>query len=160
MGDNNDMNLISACLCGYNCKYNGENNFYPVFKELLEKGYFFPVCPEEFGGLPTPRPQAEIKGGTGTDVLKGQAKVVNKRGEDVSDFFIKGAYLTLEKALEKGAVYAILKSRSPSCGSGKIYDGSFNSVLRDGDGVTAALLKQHGIKVITEEEYLKGDNNL
>ncbi|SHG62080.1 Uncharacterized conserved protein YbbK, DUF523 family [Thermosyntropha lipolytica DSM 11003] len=154
------MNLISACLCGYNCKYNGKNNFHPLFKELLDKGEFIPVCPEELGGLPTPRPPAEIQNGTGIDVLKGKAKVINKKGEDVSSFFIKGAYITLQKAWEKGAVYAILKSRSPSCGAGQIYDGSFNSVLREGDGVTAALLKQHGIKVITEEEYLKGEYRL
>lgn len=150
------MNIISACLCGYDCKYNGHNNFHPVFKELLDRGDFIPVCPEELGGLPTPRPPAEIINGTGIDVLLGKAKVINKNGDDVSKFFIKGAYITLKKALENGTVYAILKSRSPSCGSGQIYDGSFSGILREGDGVTSALLKQHGIKVITEEEYLKG----
>lgn len=152
--------LISACLCGYNCKYNGKNNFHPVFKELLDRGEVIPVCPEELGGLPTPRPPAEIRNGTGLDVLSGKAKVINTKGEDVSEFFIKGAYITLQKALENGAVYAILKSRSPSCGAGEIYDGSFNSVLRKGDGVTAALLKKEGIKIVTEEEYLKGDCKL
>ncbi|MBO8158428.1 DUF523 domain-containing protein [Thermosyntropha sp.] len=150
------MNLISACLCGYNCKYNGGNNFNPVFEKLLKEGRVLPVCPEELGGLSTPRLPAEIKNGTGLDVLEGKARVINKKGEDVSEFFIRGAYITLQKAGEVGAVCAILKSRSPSCGSGEIYDGSFKSVLRKGDGVTAALLKKHGIKVISDEDYLKG----
>jgi uncharacterized protein YbbK (DUF523 family) len=102
--------------------------------------------------LPTPRPPAEIVGGDGHDVLAGRARVVTREGVDVTDRYVAGARLALEKALETGARKAILKSRSPSCGSGALYDGSFTGTLQTGDGVTAALLKENDIEVLTEAD--------
>lgn len=147
------MKLISACLCGVNCKYNGLNNSDPYFLALLKQGEVLPVCPEQLGGLPTPRPSCEIIGGTGIDVLHGKAKIINKDGEECSAAFIKGAQECLKLAQTAGITEAILQSRSPSCGSGKIYDGTFSGRLIPGDGVTAALLKTHGMKVMNDEEF-------
>lgn len=151
------MILVSACLLGYNCKYNGGNNKNTELMKLLEGKKIVPICPEELGGLPTPRLACEIIDGTGQDVLKGNSKVLNKEGLDLTPNFIEGAKKTLAKAQETGSHLAILKSRSPSCGVNYIYDGSFSSKLRSGDGVTTALLKQHGIKVVSEEDYIKGE---
>lgn len=147
------MKLISACLCGVNCKYNGANNSDPCFLALLEQDKVLPVCPEQLGGLSTPRPACEIAGGTGTDVLQGKAKIINKDGEDCTAAFIKGAQESLALAQKTGITEAILQSRSPSCGSGKIYDGTFSGRLIPGDGVTAALFKKHGIKILNDEEF-------
>ena len=147
------MKLISACLCGINCKYNGANNSHPCFLELLQQGELLPVCPEQLGGLPTPRLACEILGGSGAEVIQGQAQVINKAGKDLSAFFIKGAQVSLQQAQQAGVSEAILQSRSPSCGCGKIYDGTFTGKLITGDGVTAALLKMNGIKVWNDEDY-------
>ncbi|HHV14999.1 MAG TPA: DUF523 domain-containing protein [Gelria sp.] len=149
------MKLVSACLCGINCKYNGKNNINLYFMELMQEGAVIPVCPEQLGGLPTPRLPAEINAGSGQDVLAGNSKVINKNGEDVSDNYIRGAYETLKIAKLAGVEIAILKSRSPSCGSKYIYDGSFSYKLRQADGVTAALLKENGIRVMDEDEYME-----
>ncbi|MDD2509782.1 MAG: DUF523 domain-containing protein [Syntrophomonas sp.] len=149
------MKLISACLCGINCKYNGGNNFDPYFFDLWKNKQLIPVCPEELGGLSTPRCPAEIIGGSGEDVLRNQARVIDATGNDLSPYFVQGAYRALELARLGGVRSAILKSRSPSCGAGSIYDGSFNSRLRSGDGVSTALLKQNGIKVISDEDFDK-----
>lgn len=154
------MILISACLCGINCKYNGANNSHPYFMDLLKKGELLPVCPEQLGGLPTPRLACEIKDGTGKDVLDGQAQVHNKAGENISLLFIKGAAETLHLAQQAGITEAILQRRSPSCGCGKIYDGTFAGKLINGDGVTAALLKINGIKTWSDEDFLKERVNL
>lgn len=145
------MQLVSACLCGVNCKYNGKNNENSYMIELLRKGEVIPVCPEQLGGLSTPRKACEISGGTGLDVLEGKAQVINSDGDDLSENFIRGAEETLLMAKKMGITRAILQRRSPSCGVGKIYDGSFSSLLIDGDGVTAALLTQNGITVISDE---------
>lgn len=110
------------------------------------------VCPEEDGGLGTPRPAAEIVGGDGHDVIEGRARVVTKAGDDVTDAYLAGARRALEAAQETGVTRAILKSRSPSCGRGLIYDGSFSRSLQVGDGVTAALLASHGIEIVGEGE--------
>jgi uncharacterized protein YbbK (DUF523 family) len=110
------------------------------------------VCPEVDGGLGTPRPPAEIVGGDGADVLAGRARVVTSGGADVTGAYVAGARRALAVAQESGARAAILKSRSPSCGKGGIYDGSFSRSLRAGDGVTAALLRANGIEVVTDEE--------
>lgn len=147
------MKLISACLCGMNCKYNGGNNSHPYFLELLKQGEILPICPEQLGGLPTPRASCEILGGSGANVLQDKAKVITKAGEDLSAWFIKGAQESLQLAKQAGISEAILQSRSPSCGCGKIYDGMFSGNLITGDGVTAALLKLHGIKVWNDEDY-------
>lgn len=149
------MKLVSACLCGVNCKYNGKNNLNLYFMELLQEGQVIPVCPEQLGGLPTPRTPAEISGGSGQDVLAGKSRVITRDGLDVTENYIKGANETLKIAQLAGADMVILKSRSPSCGSGCIYDGSFSYKTRNADGVTAALLKENGIRVIDEDDYIE-----
>lgn len=145
--------LVSACLAGYNCKYNGQSNLVPEIKELVAQHKAIPVCPEKLGGLPIPRPPAEIKGGDGFQVLQGEARVVNKKGEDVTQAFLQGAHATLELAHRLGTRVAILKERSPSCGVKKIYDGSFSGETRPGCGVTAALLLRHGLQLFSEETW-------
>ncbi|GAB6138701.1 2-thiouracil desulfurase family protein [Halanaerobaculum tunisiense] len=151
------MILVSACLLGEDCKYDGGHNYHPQLQELLVDKDIISVCPERKSGLPTPRPPAEIQGGTGVDVLAGRAKVVTKAGKDVTTEFITGAKYTLELAQENDCQLAILKARSPSCGSNSIYDGSFTGQHQPGRGVTTALLVQEGIRVINEEEI---DSNL
>lgn len=147
------MIIVSACLCGVNCKYSGGNNLNEKVVCLFKQGKAILVCPEQMGGLSTPRPPSEIVGGTGADVLDGRCRVmaINCQ-DDVTDEFIKGAEETLRLAKECGASFAVLKSRSPSCGHGTIYDGSFMGRKIDGNGVTAELLERNGIRVITEEE--------
>jgi len=136
------MDIVSACLCGINCKYSGGNNFNPkVYKRMIE-GKVIPVCPETLGGLPTPRIPAEIR----------ENQVITKAGNDVTENFIEGAMKTLEIAKVVGAKRAIFKQRSPSCGCGKIYDGSFSGKIVEGDGMTTRILKEHEIEVITEED--------
>lgn len=146
------MILISACLCGIDTKYNGGNNFNPKACQLFKEGKAVLVCPEQLGGLTTPRLPAEIYFGTADDVLKGNGKVINNQAEDVTAQFVKGAEETLKIAKAIGCKKAILKSNSPSCGCGKIYNGKFEGVLVDGNGVTAQLLINNGIEVITEKE--------
>jgi uncharacterized protein YbbK (DUF523 family) len=102
--------------------------------------------------MSTPREKAEIKGGDGNDVLKGKARVLSKSGQDLTDAFLKGAQQALKTAQAYGCRQAVLKARSPSCGKGVIYDGSFSGALKPGDGVTAALFMQKGIEVLTDEE--------
>lgn len=148
------MRVVSACLCGINCKYNGANNAQEYFINELREGYVIPVCPEQLGGLTTPRAACEIVGGSGEDVLAGNAKVVNPAGEDLTDSFVKGAQECLALMQRAGITEAVLQRRSPSCGVSRIYDGSFGGHLIDGDGVTAALLKMHGINVWNDEDYL------
>lgn len=116
--------------------------------QLYKDGKVKVVCPECLANLPSPRCPSEIAGGEGIDVLAGKAKVVSQDGEDRSKEFLDGANKTLVIAKACGAQRAYLKSKSPSCGCGRIYDGSFSGKLRQGDGVAAALLKQNGIIVI------------
>lgn len=146
------MLLISACLVGVNCKYNGGNNEVDKIRKIAQEEKAILICPEQLGGLPTPRLPCEIVGGDGKKVLRGEAKVLDQNGRDQTQFFIKGAQETLKIAKLYGARTAILKARSPSCGSGVIYDGSFQGRKIKGDGVTAALLKENGIDVFSEEE--------
>ena len=154
------MILISACLLGRNVKYSGGNNLCPWLAKYYNTNDFIAICPECFGVLPIPRPPAEIQGGSGEYVLNGSAKVTDKDGKDVTQNFISGAQKALAYAKKHNASCAILKARSPSCGCGMIYDGSFSGGKKAGNGVTAALFLQHGIKVyteetITEEELIK-----
>lgn len=142
------MYLISACLSGVNCKYNGGNNECQWVKEFMKDKDCMLVCPEGLGKLPTPRPPSEIING----------RAIDKNGKDITENLISGAEKTLEKA-EKRAVelgqsieLAILKANSPSCGCGKIYDGTFSGVLIDGDGIFTAMLKEKRIRVITEHQ--------
>ena len=118
------------------------------------KGYLVvPVCPEVMGGLPVPRPPCELKGGDGELVWQGQAGVFTEDGRDVTPAFREGASKALELAQRYGVEIAVLKDHSPSCGCNKIYDGNFRRRLVPGAGVTAALLKKHGIQVITETDW-------
>lgn len=145
--------MISACLVGCHCRYDGDSNTVDRFQEMVERGEAVFVCPEQLGGLSTPRPPAQIVGGTGEDVLDGKARVMTDGGQDVTVQFVKGAEEALRMARLVGASEAILKERSPSCGSTVIYDGTFTKGKRPGHGVTAALLERHGIKVYSEETY-------
>lgn len=132
--------LVSACLLGVNCRYNAEPVPVPGVMELMERHMLIPVCPEQLGGLSTPREPAEICNG----------RVFSQNGTDVTENYCRGAKETLRLAKLFGCKYAILKERSPSCGYGKIYDGTFSNKLTDGDGFTAALLKKNGITVLGE----------
>ena len=136
--------LISACLVGLNCKYDGGNNETPKLMELMKEYDFIPVCPEQLGGLKTPRPGAERK----------EDKVITKDGTDVTKEYQKGAEEVLCLAKKLGVKKAILKSRSPSCGYGEIGDGTFTHHMTEGDGVTAELLKKNGIEIIPSDNYL------
>lgn len=144
--------MISACLAGVHCRYDNSGKAIDEIVDIIKNQPSIIVCPEQIGGLTTPRPAAEISEGNGNDVLDGKAKVINIEGEDVTKEYVKGAYETLEIAKTYDVKKAILKSRSPSCGCGIIYDGTFTSTRIEGDGVVAALLKKNGIEVITEEE--------
>ncbi|MBP9478889.1 MAG: DUF523 domain-containing protein [Sebaldella sp.] len=140
--------LISACLVGKKCNYKGKSNVVKKIKEIYKKGDAILVCPEILGGLKTPRESAEI--------VECDGKVVKlSSGKDVTEAFVIGAGKALKIAKENRIEIAILKAKSPSCGCGKIYDGTFSKNLIDGDGITTSLLKLNGIKVITEEEFLK-----
>ncbi|WP_050606700.1 DUF523 domain-containing protein [Clostridium niameyense] len=145
------MILISACLCGVNCKYNGKNNLNEKVLKLFKEGRAVLVCPEQLGGQETPRAAHEIINSTGAEVLDGNAKILGPEGDDATEQFIRGAYEALKIAKECDAKIAVLKARSPSCGLSKIYDGSFTGKKKDGNGVTAELLSRNGIKIYTEE---------
>jgi len=145
--------LVSACLLGTNCKYSGGNNLTPKVMELNKEHEIIPVCPEELGGLLTPREPCEIQEGSGKDVLEGKVLVLNKAGEDVTQQFINGAKETLALAKQYNCPVAVLKSRSPSCGCGIIYDGTFSGELKEGNGVTAQLLLDNEIVVMTEKDF-------
>lgn len=145
--------MISACLAGVNCKYNGKSNQIELFERLAEDKNVILVCPEQLGGCPTPRPTAEIIGNGGCGVLDGNAKVKRNDGTDATKEFLLGAEIVLKIAKENKLELAVLKSKSPSCGCGKIYDGSFSGRLIDGNGVTTELLIRNGIQVMTEMDY-------
>ena len=139
--------VISACLIGVRCRYDGGDSRNEAAIKQMKTDELISVCPEEAGGLSTPRPPAEIVGGNGNDVLDGKAKVVTADGTDVTEAYLKGAHHVLQVVQSHGATHVILKARSPSCGCGNIYDGTFSNTLTIGDGVTTALLKRHGITV-------------
>ena len=143
--------LVSACLLGLPTRYDGGHNCVPRLRRLCRRCGLIPVCPEQLGGLPTPRCPAEISGGDGEAVLRGESTVVNKAGNDLTAQFVRGARASLRLARLYRADGAIFKSNSPSCGAGSIYDGSFTGGLREGDGVAAALLKRRGFPVYTEK---------
>jgi uncharacterized protein YbbK (DUF523 family) len=149
--------LVSACLAGRACRFDGSANPDDFVARLVASGRAVLVCPEVDGGLGTPRPPAEIVGGSGGDVLAGRARVVTSDGTDVTDAYVAGACRALAMAERSGAKIAVLKARSPSCGHEEIYDGTFSGRTRPGDGVTAALLRAHGIDVLSDEEIEVGD---
>lgn len=144
--------LVSACLAGRACAYDGSARPHPEIMRLVQEGRAVLVCPEEEGGLGTPRPAAEISGGDGDGVLDGTGRVVTDSGRDVSDEYLEGARIAVDRALERGCRAAILKARSPACGCGAVYDGSFTHTLVTGDGVAAAALRRAGIDIRTDEE--------
>jgi len=144
--------LVSACLGGRVCRYDGQSRSVALIQELIDCGVALPIYPEVDGGLAIPRPASEIVGGTGADVLQGRARVINKDGVDVSAEFRKGAEESLRIARETGAVAAILCERSPSCGVRMIYDGTFSRQLQPGMGVTSAILARDGIELISSED--------
>lgn len=134
--------MVSGCLLGENCKYNGGNNYSKKVAEYIKGHEVISVCPECMGGLPTPRIPAEIVDGV----------VTNREGQVVDEEFRRGAKIALEIARKEQIDVAILQSRSPSCGSKQIYDGSFSGVKVDGQGVFAKLLKEHGFHMIDVED--------
>lgn len=153
--------LVSACLLGVKVRYDGTGA--ETAGECLQRwqaeGRLVTVCPEVAGGLPVPRPPAEIEHGSGEDVLDGRA-VVRTATEDVSAAFVRGAEAALALVEEHGILVAVLKERSPSCGAGRIYDGTRTGGLKDGDGVTSALLKRHGVTVFGETRLSEADELL
>lgn len=138
--------LVSACLLGVSVRYDGKSKANEELIEKLKDYDFIPICPEVWGGLPTPRVPSEII----------NDKVINKDEIDVTDNYMRGAIETLNLARKFNIKKAILKSKSPSCGKNKIYDGSFTGSLIDGNGITAKLLMDNDIEVLTEDEFLGG----
>ena len=145
--------LVSRCLLGHRVRYDGgASGPFDQLQQWLDEGRVVPLCPEVAGGLPTPRAAAEIPGGQGGEVLDGQASVITTEGADVSAEFLSGAYQALELVQKHGIRVAVLKANSPSCGNLLTYDGTFSGVKVSGEGVTAALLKRHGVQVFSELE--------
>lgn len=139
--------LVSACLIGNNCKYNGGNNKNEKIIEYLKDKEVILVCPEVMGGLDTPRLKSEI------DTSQKELRVINELGKDVTSYFVKGAEIALRRALANNVEVAILKEKSPSCGHKKIYNGKFDGTKVDGSGVFTKLLIENGIKILTEEDF-------
>lgn len=140
------MFLVSACLAGINCKYNGGNNYNEKVFNLVKEGKAIPVCPEQLGGLTTPREPSEIK------IIDNKRYVINSEKIDLTKEFEKGAEEVLVLAKKLNIKKAILQTRSPSCGKGKIYSGNFDRTLVDGNGVLVDLLLKNGIEVINSDD--------
>lgn len=138
--------VVSACLAGEPCRYDGGCSLSPAVQRLIRAGQALPVCPETLGGLPTPRVPSEIRGG----------RVVAKDGTDVTDAFTRGAEEALRLAQENDCAAAILKARSPSCGSGEIYDGTFTGTRVPGEGVFARMAREAGFEIWNEETFTEG----
>ena len=134
--------LISACLLGVQCRYDGGSKPVMPTVALMEQYHLIPICPEQMGGLPTPRPPAERQG----------SRVVTRDGEDVTEAFLRGTAEVLRLADLYRCKAALLKERSPSCGCGQIYDGTFSKTLVEGDGMAAQMLKKHGLTVYGESQ--------
>lgn len=143
--------LVSACLLGVNCKYSGGNNLSPQVIKLKEHFHLIPICPEAMGGLPTPRPPAERQGDS----------VINNQGQDVTLQYEKGAEEAVKLAKCFSCRAAILKSGSPSCGYGEIYDGTFSGTKVPGNGVAAQHLREEGLIILTEKDIsAKNDDGI
>lgn len=140
------MILVSACLVGINCKYSGGNNFNQKIFDLVKEGKVIPICPEQLGGLKTPRKPVELK------VIDGKRYAIDNEGNDVTENFERGAIEVLKLAKILNINKAILQPRSPSCGVNKIYSGNFDNKLIDGNGILADLLIENGIEVFTPDE--------
>lgn len=146
--------LVSACLIGEKVRYDGNAKLiqHPLWEKWLEEGRLISVCPEVSGGMSIPRVPAEILGIDGSDVLTGQALVVDKSGRNVTSAFKQGANKALSIVLQYNIRVAVLMDGSPSCGTRVIYDGTFSGNKKSGEGVTAALLKEHGVQVFSHQE--------
>jgi uncharacterized protein YbbK (DUF523 family) len=145
--------LVSRCLLGHKVRYDGgAHGPYGLLQRWQEEGRVVPLCPEVAGGLPTPRPPAEIPGGQGGGVLDGTLPVLTDAGDDVTAAFVAGAEAALALVRKHGLRVAVLKARSPSCGNTHNYDGSFGGRLVEGEGVTAALLRRAGVMVFNEQQ--------
>lgn len=144
MNDPDGKILVSACLAGCPCRYDGKSKPVPEIVRLVEEGKAIPFCPEVEGGLPTPRVPAEIQGD----------RVMTRDGRDVTEAYRSGAEKALDLMEKEGLSQAVLKAKSPSCGVGEVYDGSFTGKIVPGDGVTAQLLKAAGKRVLTEDTFL------
>ena len=140
--------LISACLLGKNCRYNGGHSQLNELNKLDVE--WISVCPEESGGLGTPRPSAEMQENAET-ILNGKGKIITNKGKNVTAEFIQGAEQSLQLGLGAEVKIAVLKSKSPSCGIGKIYDGSFTKILKTGDGIFAHLCHENDIECISSD---------
>ena len=139
--------IVSACLVGENCKYNGKNNKNEKIINFLKDKEVILVCPEVMGGLSTPRLKSEIL------ASENYLKLINEKKDDVTDYFIKGAKIALQKAIDSGVKLAVLKEKSPSCGFRKIYDGNFDGTIVSGSGVFARMLMENNVKILTEEDF-------
>ncbi|MBQ6448769.1 DUF523 domain-containing protein [Cytobacillus oceanisediminis] len=148
------MIVVSSCLAGLRVRYNGTDCLNDNVEKLLKMKEVKTVCPELMGGFSTPREPAEIIGGNGYDVIDGNAIVKDASGNDVTQMYIDGAYKTLEFVKSVKAEIVVLKENSPSCGSSHIYTGFFDGTKKEGVGVTTAILRRNGIKVVSEEELL------
>lgn len=149
------MILVSSCLLDIHSKYDGGSNANSLLMQYCHLGKYIPVCPEQLGGLPTPRQPVEIAGGSGEDVLDNGKRACSENGQDVTPQFVRGAGEVLKIGRSFPITAAILKERSPSCGSSLIYDGTFRHITKPGRGVTTALLARHGIPVYSEVELTK-----
>lgn len=145
--------LVSACITGKNCRYDGGNCFDKKVMDFLENREYISICPEELGGLKIPRPPAEILVEKNEKNLITERKVINREGVDVTGVFEDGARKTLDIIRSNGIKTAILQDRSPSCGSRFIYRGDFSGNLVEGTGITAALLIANGIVVLDENNF-------
>lgn len=141
--ENNIEYIVSACLCGEKCRYNGKSTLSENVKKLVDDGRAIMACPEVEGGLSVPRHPCEIRG----------SRIINDHGEDKTENFIKGARKILELAEKHNIKKAILKEKSPSCGSRFVYDGTFSKKLVEGQGITSKLLRENGIEVISDEDF-------
>lgn len=144
------MILVSACLAGQNCRFDGGSCPDPEVKKLVKEYRALAVCPEEYGELPIPRFPAEIVGGDGSDVLDGSAWIIDYRGNNVTSNYVEGAVKILKLALSMEVKKVIFKKFSPACGCKLIYDGTFRNRLKAGDGVCTALLKRNRISIETK----------
>lgn len=145
--------LVSRCLLGHRVRYDGgAHGPFGLLERWQAEGRVVALCPEVAGGLPTPRPPAEIPGGQGAEVLDGARPVLGVDGEDVTAAFVAGAEQALALVERHGIRLALLKARSPSCGNRENYDGSFTGARVAGEGVTAAALRRAGVRVFSEEE--------
>ncbi|MGV6818766.1 MAG: DUF523 domain-containing protein [Thiotrichales bacterium] len=154
--------LVSACLLGKPVRYDGTDKALDaeIWEQWMREGRLVPVCPEVSGGLPVPRPPAEIVGGSGVDVLNRIASVINEMGQDVTTAFVEGAKIALSVAQSQGIRLAVFTEGSPSCGSYRVYDGSFSGQKVSGEGVTIALLRQAGIAVFSHLEIVSALRHL